>query len=326
MAPTILHATRHHHIDDVAIGPEFTAIAASSLVGDTWDGRIILLPHIATDGPTATEVPTAVGNAAVTWLAADTLAVGDDRGDVTIWQTRALLEPTGRTDGPPAAFLTFAEHSQPVTAVVGASGVSGRLASVSMDGTAKVWAATVAGECTATLEHLPQHSWCDVNVHAAVWLDAGAQSLATGASDGVARVWDLRASGPAALRFAAHSAPLLSVAAGAAESQLLAGSECGSLLLFDTRKLDAPVVVARTPGGAVSTLAASAHLACGSESGTVSLMDPRDLKVLQTRSVHADRVSCVSWLTPPSSTSSGVLLSGSWDKRLMRLDFEPAAL
>ena len=75
------------------------------------------------------------------------------------------------------------------------------------------------------LEHLPQRAWCEVQALAATWLpDGSAQTLATGASDGVARVWDVRAAAPAANRFAPHTAPLLSLAAGAAAPQLLASA------------------------------------------------------------------------------------------------------
>ena len=114
------------------------------------------------------------------WLNCETLATGDDRGDITIWELSCKAEPTCK------AVVTFGEHSQPVTSVA-ASAVPSRVASSSLDGTAKIWAATVAGGAVGTLEHLPlKTSWAEVEVHSAALLDASAQLLATGASDGVA--------------------------------------------------------------------------------------------------------------------------------------------
>ena len=38
-----LHHTAHRHIDALATGAEFTAVATSSLTGDVWDGALALL-------------------------------------------------------------------------------------------------------------------------------------------------------------------------------------------------------------------------------------------------------------------------------------------
>ena len=46
-APAVcVHHTAHRHIDAVAVGSAFTAIAASSLTGDVWDGALTLLSNI----------------------------------------------------------------------------------------------------------------------------------------------------------------------------------------------------------------------------------------------------------------------------------------
>ena len=325
-APAVcVHHTAHRHIDDVAVGSAFTAIAASSLTGDVWDGALTLLSNI--DGAEATVsrvVPTRGGNAGLAWVNAEVLATGDDRGDLTIWQ---VLAPTGAEAGAAMTPLaSFGEHSQPVTAVTATSSGEARVASSSLDGTAKVWAAVVAGGATATLEHLPQHTWCDVQALSVTWLGEAGQVLATGASDGVVRVWDVRAASPAARRFAPHSAPLLALTAGANEHQLLAASECGALLLLDERQTAQPVVAsqvqASAPLTALSPLLAGGAaplVGVGTADGTVAAVDPRDLAVISRRVVHAGPVGGLAWLAPPAAGSRGTLLSGGWDKRLVCL-------
>jgi WD40 repeat protein len=247
---------------------------------------------------------------------------------VAIWQAQSaaasesvvpLLTP----------IVTFGEHTQPVTSVV-ANTAQSRLASTSLDGTAKIWAAAVAGDLLCTLDHLPQQSWCDVQAHCAAWLDTSGQVLATGASDGVVRVWDLRAtSTPAAQRFAPHTAPLLCLSPGATESQLIAGGECGTLQLLDIRRLDEEVTTAKAVHGdaPLCSLAlsqgATPRIAIGGEDGGVAVADPRDLQCITRERVHTGRVAGLSWLP-----SNSALLTGGWDKQLLRVtlgaqDFAP---
>ena len=336
-----IHTTgTKQHIDAVALGPaaasDLCALATSSLTGDVWDGTlaIIGLPSMSLPSASAqvvASVATAGGNSDVAWLNCETLATGDDRGDLTIWELSCKAEPTCK------AVVTFGEHSQPVTSVA-ASAVPSRVASSSLDGTAKIWAATVAGGAVGTLEHLPlKTSWAEVQVHSAAWLDASAQLLATGASDGVARVWDLRLASPAATRLAPHTASLLRIASGAHESQLLAASECGSLLLLDQRKPDAAVAQAAvhadaplcalsvaTGGGGGGAAPMTPSVAVGAEDGSVVLLDPSDLHALAHARPHAARVGGLAWVRAHGGGAGSVLLSGGWDKRLVRLEFAGA--
>lgn len=343
---TCLHTTSRHHIDAVSPGPEtLTACATSALTGDVWDGQLLLLDLTAgAPAAPAAAVATSAGVSNVAWVSADTLATGDDGGDVTLWQRAAAFDGRGFSLTP---VTTFGEHSQPITAVAPCLAAPTRLASTSLDGTAMVWTAGVAGGPTASLEHLPAHSWCDVQVHSAAWLGTSAESVATGASDGVVRLWDLRAARPAASRFAPHSAAVLSLLPGAAESQLLAGAESGELLLLDTRKLGASVASAAVPatssaasvgsgrarpGYALTSLCAlrtpaAPLVAAGTEDGLLAAIDPRDLKVLSTVAAHEGNAAAVARLPAAAGgTESGLtLLSGGWDKRLLRHDLVPAA-
>jgi len=172
MVDVCVHRTGLCHIDGVAVatGSGLTALATSSLTGDFWDGKLVLLSGL--DGEAAKVVhtePTASGNAGLAWVTPELLATGDDRGDVVIWQVnRGSAAETGAaaTDGDAGAaeaamtrLVSFGEHTQPVTAVAThAAAAAPRVASTSLDGTAKVWTAAVAGGATASLEHLSQRT------------------------------------------------------------------------------------------------------------------------------------------------------------------------
>ena len=256
------------------------------------------------------------GNAGIAWISSDMFASGNDSGDIVLWQLASDRKSTQQ-------LARFGEHTQPVTAL--AAGPQATLASTSLDGTAKLWQASVAGGPVATFDHLPVHAWCDVHVHAAAWVNGAAQhTLATAASDGVVRLWDVRRAPASADRFSAHSAPLLALANGIAECQLLAAGECGSLLLLDTRQLDAPVATVQvSASSAVSAIApgghGSAEVAVGTEDGTIAQLDARDLHVVSHVRTHQGRVSALAWLVGPSSgDGGGELLSGGWDKQLLR--------
>ena len=69
---------------------------------------------------------TSCGNTGLAWVAPDALAVGDDRGNVTIWQVSTFAgagaaPASATTAAPPEATMTslvvFGEHTQPVTAI-----------------------------------------------------------------------------------------------------------------------------------------------------------------------------------------------------------------
>ena len=123
----------------------------------------------------------------------------------------------------------------------------------------------------------------------------------------------------ASVHIAHHSA----LANGIAECQLLAAGECGSLLLLDTRQLDAPVATVR-----VSASSAVSAIAPEDTAPQRLLWAPRmvpsrsSMPVTSTSShvrTHQGRVSALAWLVGPSSgDGGGELLSGGWDKQLLR--------
>lgn len=321
----VLHTTGFQHIDALALCPdgELVALATSSLTGDVWDGALTMVSLQGNGAAAAREevnIGRDAGTGALAWPTPDTLLTGDDQGDVTLWQRQG--QGTTFKD-----MVTFGEHSQPVTAVAGCATAPTRVASTSLDGTAKIWLATVAGGAVATFEHLPLSSWGEVQVYDGAWLDASAQLLATGASDGVARIWDARQAPVAASRFAPHSAALLRLARGADESQVLAASECGSLLLLDRRRLDAPVMTANVSADSPlcalcmsdpSSMDATAAVAVGAEDGRVAVLDPATLQELTRVKPHEARVGSLAWLRSPTSAQPGEVLSGGWDHRLVR--------
>ena len=92
---------------------------------------------------------------------------------------------------------TYREHPQAVSCVsVGDRGQ--RIASASHDGCVKLWSGGVAKSSERTLSHVGDDSWCAVLVHSVVFCDAdaGAHVIASGASDGLVRLWDTRLSAP----------------------------------------------------------------------------------------------------------------------------------
>ena len=147
------------------------------------------------------------------------------------------------------------------------------------------------------------------------------------------RVWDVRAPTPAAAVHGAHTAALLSLTAGVSEPQLLAASECGALLLLDARRPAQPVLTAQLHRSsslcALSALAPgdTPLVAAGAEDGSVAVVDPRDLHVVATRAAHAGRVGGLAWLRAAGAAAGegGVLLSGGWDQRLVRIALPAAA-
>lgn len=318
-----------HHIEAIAVSDgavAAVAIVTSSLTGDAWDGCLTVLHGLHADGEAqpaqvTTSAATPSGMADVAWVAnGELLATGDDRGDLTLWQ----LQPAC------TVVASFGEHTQPISALAACDKLPSRVATASLDGTARVWNAAIAGGCQTTLEHLPlRTTWGDVAVHSVVWLDDSGHLLASGASDGVTRLWDVRQSAPAATHCAPHTAPLLCLATPyGSESQILAGSECGSLLLLDTRKLESPVARAQmhaeaavssvrlAPYTAPDTMVPTAAVA--TEDGSVTVIDPRDLHVLSSTKPHGTRVGGLGWLGPNH------LLSGGWDHRLVRTEFAPS--
>ncbi len=339
-----MHVTETKHIDAIEPGSTgLVACATSALTGDSWDGRLQLLDlkgtrELTTSASVVAEADLIAGIADVAWVSIDTLATGDDAGDVSLWQLAAAVDG-GASDL--SATATFGEHSQPITAVVSCPSAPTRLATASLDGTAKVWAASVAGSATTSLDHLPVHAWCDVQVHCAVWLGASTELMCTGASDGVVRLWDLRCARHAASRFVPHTAAVLSVLSGASDSQLLAGSESGDLLLLDTRKLGEPVTSASVqaalgsrpqPAAALTALCrcvtdAAAIVAAGTEEGVVLTVDPRDLHVSSSVAAHEGNAAAVTGLPGSAGGSEAglTLLSGGWDKRLLRHDLTAPA-
>ena len=158
------------HIDAIVPGKiGLVACAASALTGDTWDGRLQVLDlkgtkELGTGAAVVAEAYSASGIADVAWVSVDTLATGDDAGDLSLWQLGAPADG-GKRDLSPIA--SFGEHSQPITAVVACPSAPTRLVTTSLDGTAKVWAASVAGSATTSLDHLPVNAWCEVQVHCA---------------------------------------------------------------------------------------------------------------------------------------------------------------
>jgi hypothetical protein len=135
---------------------------------------------------------------------------------------------------------------------------------------------------------------------------------------------------------------VLSLLAGAADGQLLAGAESGDLLLFDARKLSEPVTSASVrstlgdrpqPAAALTALCqlgippgrevvSSSFVAAGTEEGIILIVDPRDLHVISSAVAHEGNAATVAGLSAAAGGSDGglTLLSGGWDKKLLRHD------
>ena len=214
------------HLDSISVSSQGrVALATSSLTGDLWDGSVVLT---ADDAVTGT-MPMKAGVTDVAWLGAEILVAGDDLGNLTAWQLPAagvVQEPT----------LELGEHNEGITCLA-SDGDRLRVASASSDGTVRVWTTVQGSSASHVLQHTSNlASWCKCLVHTVTWLPE-LECLATGASDGVLRIWDLRASQPLVGRSSPLDAPLLTTAVGSAESQMLTGCEAGRVMLVDRRRL-----------------------------------------------------------------------------------------
>ena len=329
-----------YHVDAIAVSPDDrVVIAASSLTTNVWDGVLQVVRWPGADSASGVEVQasfaTATGNAAVAWLTDDSLAAGGDDGTVSIW----TLPPAGHTalGGVQVPPVKLAAHAGAVTCVGVSGGINGaQLASASLDGTARLWDAS-AGKSGAvrSLEHVSDQSWCATHVHALVWAEE--HGLATAASDGVLRWWDTRAARPLAGQCSAETgAALLSLAASTETAQHYVGTEAGGVLLVDRRKPDGPLITSRPHTAPVCALqmgppAAAAgggggggggggkpRLATASDDCTVCLLAAHDLRSELRLAAHDDFARCLGWLATPAPGGGAALLSGGWDKRLMR--------
>ncbi|KAL1523143.1 hypothetical protein AB1Y20_018098 [Prymnesium parvum] len=306
-------------LDAIAVGEGGRiALAASSLTGNTWDGAVLLLA----DESTATLLPMEAGVAAVAWLGPEFLAAGDDEGKLTIWEL-----PDHAVGTPPPPLLELCEHTALIASLSASRGGARRVASASADGTARVWSVVQGLDASS---HILAHtsaraSWCDCLVHAVKWLPEP-ESIATAASDGVVRLWDLRAAQPLVGRSPATDAALLALDVDA--SQLCVGCEAGRVIQFDRRNLAKSLVEAQVHQGAVTSLQLSSDTSSGrtllastSADHTAAVVDARSLCEVARFTQHSDFVSSAAWVA--SAVPGGYsLLTAGWDKQLLRHDFQ----
>ena len=221
---------------------------------------------------------------------------------------------------------TYREHTQAVSCVsVGDRGQ--RIASASHDGCVKLWSGGVAKSSERTLNHVGDDSWCAVLVHSVVFCDAdaGAHVIASGASDGLVRLWDTRLSAPLVRAAAREDTPARSIELGCRDGHLFVGTQAGEVLLIDWRQSAAGAVVRAAPHRAAITSLALKPLAEGekkktrggrllavaSDDGNASVLCAEDLNGRAEVRGHTDTVSALGWLP------SGELLSGGWDFRVL---------
>jgi ribosome assembly protein RRB1 len=127
------------------------------------------------------------------------LAVGQDRGLVTLWV---------EAGGSYVLMQTLAGHSASVEDIVWSPVEAGVLASCSGDGTIAVWDARMPGPSLQFTAH-------DTDVNVIDWNGLQPNLLCSGADDGGIRVWDLRAVDPtgpgAAAEIEYHQDPITSI-------------------------------------------------------------------------------------------------------------------
>jgi len=219
--------TKHQHIESLDVAPDgLVALATSSLTGEVWDGRLVVL-RCAADAARAeviASVETEVGNAAVAWAGPGLVASGDDAGNVTVWRfgTGAAGAAADEERLPVAV---YSEHDQAVTCVACAPG-GARLASGSADGTVRVWACGAAAQAERCLQHKPAEPWLECGVAAAAWLSA--ELLSTCDEEGKVRLWDLRV--PAAVRAVAREGCGSGCLAPLDETSLASGTRAGDVV------------------------------------------------------------------------------------------------
>jgi len=321
--------TKHQHIESLDVAPDgLVALATSSLTGEVWDGRLVVL-RCAADAARAeviASVETEVGNAAVAWAGPGLVASGDDAGNVTVWRfgTGAAGAAADEERLPVAV---YSEHDQAVTCVACAPG-GARLASGSADGTVRVWACGAAAQAERCLQHKPAEPWLECGVAAAAWLSA--ELLSTCDEEGKVRLWDLRV--PAAVRAVAREGCGSGCLAPLDETSLASGTRAGDVAIYDLRsgsggRAGQHITSRRVSlgRGAVRCLSArpggSPLAAAGHADGSLSLVDLSTLAARPVPAAHSDVVSGVGWL-PPSDGAHASLLSCGWDKRLVATEVQ----
>lgn len=316
-----------YHIDAFAphADGERVAVAASALTGNVWDGAVLLLKCAGAEPELVGSLARGAGVADVAWLGAETVVSGDDAGDVSLWPCAALsaaapasadaealdaaLEPTAK----------FGGHTGAVTCVCATESPRQQLASGSLDGTVMVWETGVARE--APLHTLPHRvraePWRDVQVRALCW--AAPATLASAASDGAVRLWDVRAPSPLAAQVQAAPVALRSLCptAGGGGGGLFVGTEAGEVVELDCRSASCAVMrrAATFPAPVGSLAVAPGIVAAGADDGSVALLDvSNSLSTVRKFAPHTDFVRALCWL-PRTDWPS--LLSGGWDRKIL---------
>lgn len=174
--------------------------------------------------------------------------------------------------------LTLTGHSDVVRSVAW-SPDGKRLATGSVDGTARVWDAATGKELLILSGHRD-------SVFGVAWSPDGTR-LATASPDGTAKVWDL-ATGKELLTLSGHNKPVLSVAWSADGKRLATGSEDRTARVWDAAT-GAEFLTLRGHSEAVWSVAWSPdgnRLATGSNDFTAKLWDTRKGKELRTLRGH----------------------------------------
>lgn len=196
----------------------------------------------------------------------------------------------------------------------------GGVLSASYDGSVKLWhlgGGAPSLQSTATFSGHTDTVYSARFQRGANASTASAAIVASSSLDGTVRVWDARKpySSSAVVPLVGHGAATTVEWLGA--NRLAAGAVDGTMFVFDTRRLDAPIVPAQQmDGGAVRSLASrGAELLVGTDGGMVlrcTLADDGQLVVASAVAAHTDSVRAVGWRPSVPDT----VVSGGWDGKI----------
>ncbi|TYZ68576.1 hypothetical protein PybrP1_006103 [[Pythium] brassicae (nom. inval.)] len=301
-------------------GAQLLAVAQSRLEGNEWGGIVALVD--AADGARRSAFTLASGVAALAWggTDGDLLALACDNGDVQLLRAARLegelaLVPlaTGDEEGAGGG------HDDVVTSVSASPLERNTLATGSWDLSVKLWDVTSMGSALATLEGHTDLVWSVAMNRTAAHL------LASASQDCTVQLWDARQPTDAVQAIATRFPALVVDWQPQGETVLSAGLEDGSVLTFDTRSCNSPLLEANAHAGPVHALQYSHFhadlLASGGDDASVFLRDgaqaPQRVAGETGSSAHSDYVRALAWLDAPASGPAPPLLAtGSWDQTL----------
>jgi len=280
--------------------------ACSKLSGNTWTGELIVVSHEHNKPTEKRKWLTQSGNSCAVWLGAkdELIASCNDEGQVQIWS----ITKQKQADKP---LKIMVEHDDVVTSLSVNGFDKETLLSASWDMSIKLLPPRSPNSSQTFFGHTGL-IW-DVE-----WNHKAKDIFASGSQDGTIKVWDQRQREctstfqPSQVQSTVYSLSWSYFN----EYSLACGSEDSIFRIFDTRNSSKPTFESVTHKGPIKKVKQSPHvenvIAITCTDGKVLFYNTSSNVLLRKFEEHKDYVRGIGW----SSTTKGLVSSGSWDKTL----------